>query len=628
MSDDARTDFFSSSAPTAAADQDARTAFFATAANPSSKPQPSYDIPQGPINSAVQGAFRSLVQGAAAPIAGGLRGLWDIAKGGFKPAAVDQAAKNIASTENAVSYHPEDAAHAIGATAMQSEWNPLTVPGRALGGLGIELGDAAESLGAPPIVSAAAKTLPTAIAILAGPAAAIAKRGFAPYKVAAEEPTPTAASVVAAAVQNSKQSMGAAAAAPRLAQASQPLQEAIVDAAQKTGGAVNPDALAAHAEADAHGIQLTKGQALQDPVQFSMERNDTDPRIVKRFNEQEQQMTDALDNIRRDAGPSTVQNNAIQNGQIAVDALKARDAPVKADIKAKYQALVDANGGTVPIDSGAFVSNMDAALKKQYLTSSVPPAGAELLNSLRAGESLDFEGFEAARTRLAEAQRNGGSEGVAAGILRNQLEQLPLSPAASGLKVIADAARGAAKSRFDELEADPAYEAAVNDPAKIGAPSPLADTFLDKYALNAPKANLDLMMQKLGPEGQEAVISHTLSTIRDKAITPNGVVTANGYNGAMEKLGPKLGSLVPDATQESLESLGRVITKVKVAPPGNFVNYSKSGVIMNAAKGMGEAALNAKTFGLGVPVLKGLAHGRWVQESLEPGAGLSDLTQK
>lgn len=424
----------------------------------------------------------------------------------------------------------------------------------------------------------------------------------------------------------SQQSMGAAQAVPPASSLPPALQKAVVAHAQRTGGAINPEALTNHAEAMQHGVQLMEGQATRDPILYSNEQNSVDPKIRARINKQEDQLTDAIDDVRREAGPATVGNNPIQNGQIAVDSLKSYDVPVKADIKGRYKALIDANGGTVPIDTSSFLQNVDAQLKKQYLTDSVPSQGTAILNSLRRDEPMDFEGFEAARSRLAEAQREGGSGGVAAGIIRNQLEQLPLSPAAASLKGLADSARSAAKARFDAMEADPAYEAAVNDTAKIGAPSPLADKFLDKYALNAPKANLDLMMQKLDEGGQEAVASHTLSTMRKAAIGNTGEVMPNGYAGFMQKYGPKLDSLVKPDTAESLDSLGRVIHNAKVAPPGDVVNYSKSGVIMNAAQGAGESFVNAKTAGLGIPIIKRLVSSRDVKRTLEPGAGLSRLS--
>ena len=90
----------------------------------------------------------------------------------------------------------------------------------------------------------------------------------------------------------------------------------------------------------------------------------------------------------------------------------------------------------------------------------------------------------------------------------------------------------------------------------------------------------------------------------------------------MQKFGPKFDSLVTPETKESLESLGRVITNAKVAPPGSFVNYSKSGVVANAAQGLGEVALNAKTMGMGVPILKGMIKSRFAKDALAPGAGI------
>ncbi len=568
--------------------------------------------------------------GTLASIGAGYRGLWDIATG----KGIDQAANNVRDTQSRFTTGTNERT----AEVMASPWNPLN----AISGGANMLGETVASDTGSPLLGAIANSAVNLEALGLGgkgSAAAIKATGkaagtatdLAGSVASAFRPTPlTAQQVVERSAINSPQSMGAASAAANLSKAPPQIKVAIVKAAQQTGGAVNDVAMHNHLEAAAHGVDLMEGQATRDATTFSDEQNSTNPAVMKRRQDQEVQMTDAIDNIRREAGPTTVQNNPIQNGQLAVDALKSYDEPIKADIKSKYQALVDANGGTVPIDPGQFLSNVDSALKKQYLTASVPPAASELLGSLRAGEPLDFEGFEAARTRLAEAQRDGGSSGVAAGIIRNQLEQLPLSQQAAGLKGLADTARSAAKARFDALDSDPAYQAAVDDNAKIGTPSPLADKFLDKYALSAPKANLDLMMQKLSPEAKQAVASHALSTIRDSAITNNGKVSPNGYNGAIQKYGPKLSSLVGPETVESLESLGHVITNAKVPPEGHFVNYSKSGVLRNAATGtaqeIGGAVLNAKTMGLGVPIVKGLADRAFAKRVLAPGAGLGKLS--
>ena len=252
---------------------------------------------------------------------------------------------------------------------------------------------------------------------------------------------------------------------------------------------------------------------------------------------------------------------------------------------------------------------------------------------------MDFEGYENARTRLAAAQRGGGSAGEAARIVRGQLEQMPLSPAAAQLKGLADTARSAAKSRFDALEADPAYQAAVDDVSagnKKGSPTPLADTFLDKYALSksAPKSQVDLMMQKIkatDPDAAGAVASHALNAVRKAAISPNGNVLPNGFNGAMQKLGPKLDSLIEPDTKDSLESLGRVITNAKVEPAGGKVNYSRSGVLTrDAIRSAAEGLANAKTgglYGMAKNALN-LSENAFAREALKPGAGLDKLATK
>lgn len=467
-----------------------------------------------------------------------------------------------------------------------------------------------------------------AVGTVLGPAALV--KGFP-----RAAPVGTPADIVARSSQG--QSMGAAAASPNITAISPELQQAVVEAARKTGGAVNPDVLKAHIEAEEHGVQLMKGQATRNPEQFTAEQNSTHPDITARLNTQNTQLTDALDTIRRDASPTTVGNDYIENGRSAVDALKAYDEPIQADIRAKYKALTDANGGNVPIDTGKFLTNVDASLKKGFLTKTAAstPEISEILDSVRSGEPMDFEGFENARTRLAAAQRAGGSVGEAARIVRGQLEQMPLSPQAAGLKGLADTARSAAKARFDQLDADPAYQAAVDDVSAgnaKGSPSPLADTFLDKYALSksAPKSQVDLMMQKIratDPDAAGAVASHTLNTLRTAAVKPNGNIVPSGFNGALQKLGPKLDSLIAPETRDSLESFGRTLTNAKAEPAGGKVNYSRSGVVVrDALTGAAEGFANAKSGGL-YGIVKGLVpkDKAFAREALKPGAGLDQL---
>jgi hypothetical protein len=440
-----------------------------------------------------------------------------------------------------------------------------------------------------------------------------------------------------ASVLDSPQSMGAARAAPDLEEASAPLQQAVRAASRK--GPVNETARDNHLEADQHGIQLMEGQATRDPAQFSNEQNSTHGAIVRRIGDQEAQMVDALDNIRREAAPGHVQNDPIENGQVAVDALKAYDEPVKAAIDAKYAAARKASAtGDLQMDGRTFVKDAMEALKPQNKYRFLPETARGIINDVNdAFGTMSLDDFQAYSTQLgneiAKAKRVGdGNAAFAIGKVNEALQKVqPIGTESAEAKALFDQARAAAKARFDAFDADPAYQAAVDDVSldgvKRGKPSALADKFLDKYVLQAPRANAERVMQKFDPDAQQAVASHVLSTIRKSAVGSTGKISPAGYNSAVAKYDPKLDILLSPETRESIESLGRVIHNAKVAPPGNFVNYSKSGVISNAAHGvaqpLAEAALNAKTFGMGVPVIKGIAESNFAKRSLAPGAGLT-----
>ncbi len=439
---------------------------------------------------------------------------------------------------------------------------------------------------------------------------------------------------------DSAQSMGAARSAPSIDKLSPSLRRAVREASQETGAVPNADVLERHAEADLHGVQLTEGQATRDPITYSNEQNSTHKDIVKRLGDQNDQLTDAIDNVRREAAPGAVQNDPIENGQIAVDSLKAYDEPVRADIDAKYAAARSASAdGDLQMNGSSFVENANKALKPQSKFRFLPSTVKGILDDVgEAGGKMSLDDYQAYDTQLgneiAKAKASGDGNAVAAITrVRDVLHTVePIGEETAKAKALFSTARSAARARFEALEADPGYEAAVNDISlngvKKGKPSALADKFLDRYALQAPKANVDRLMEKLDPDAQQAVAAHTLSTIRKAAITNNGVVTPSGFTGAVSKYGSKLDSLVSPETRESLDSLGRVIHNAKVAPPGHFVNASKSGVISNAAHGvaqpLGEAVINAHTLGMGVPVIKGIAENRFAKRVLAPGAGLKN----
>lgn len=444
-----------------------------------------------------------------------------------------------------------------------------------------------------------------------------------------------------AAAASSPQSMGAAASAPRLHSLSPELQQGVRAAVQQTGGAVPPETLARHVEADSLPVkmQLTEGQATQDPQTISQEMNTRGrtPEMVSRLNQQNQQLIDNVRELRDRVGPDVFTTNPVDHGASLIESYKAKDAPIKADITAKYKALEDANGGQFPLDTNGFVKSADAALSKALKSNSVPSDLAANLNEFRNGRQMTFEDFESLRSDAADAARTStdGRQRAAAGIIRDQLEKMPLTEEAAKLKPLADAARSAAKARFDALDADPAYEAAVHGTVP-------EDRFVQRFITgpSATRNGVTTMRQNLAddPTATQTMGVATLDHLRQSAgIDPmgNGNFTQAGFNKALTALDPKLQSLVDPKTVEHLGTLGNVARYTQTQPRGSYVNNSNTlvGALAEHGKSLAEGAANtflgARVIPVGTMVREAAqkrAAAKATARSLAPGAGLTRLS--
>lgn len=444
------------------------------------------------------------------------------------------------------------------------------------------------------------------------------------------------------------QSQGAAVVPPNVSSLSVPLQQEIVNVAGR-GGTVNPEVLERQARADQFGIKLREGQATRDPGIYSEEENAVKehPEIAADKDTQDTRLVGALDTIRQETSPSSVQNNARQHGQTALDQYKLYDEPIKANISAKYKALEDANGGTIPIDPQQAVANAQQSMRRANVDTFLPDKVRSMVQNAADGGEFTANTLENLRTRLATAARSAvdGNEAHAINLTRDAFEQLPMKgPEAIKFKGLADAARGAARARFDEIAADPAYEAAVNDYkgnsfVKPGQHSQLADSFMNDHVLNAPRADVETMQQKFknNPDMQEAIAGHALNALKDASglNAENKGFKQHGYNKALKKMSDKADLLFDPQTSQKLADLGAVAHDIQVPPIGNSVNYSKSGVLINAARKLGgaaEHAVNSATFGIGGTIGRGLlpdmASKNFVKNALKPGAGLDYPVKK
>jgi hypothetical protein len=399
---------------------------------------------------------------------------------------------------------------------------------------------------------------------------------------------------------------------------------------------VNLKALESHVEALnlPDPVYLTKGQATEDLVALSNELNRRGelPNIAQRIGEQNKKLVNNLTLIREKAAPDVFGTKPSEFGQQVIDGYLNIDRQRNDNIRQLYGQLEQAAGGNFPIDAQKFVQSADQQLKKKLKSEFLPPEIDRQLQSYRDGSRMDFEQFESLRTNLAteirKAERAGdGNKSFALGVVRDSLENLPLTGEAAKLKPLADAARKAAKERFDALKRDPAYSAAVE-----GKVAP--ENFIDTFVLSKGKgteANVRQMMSALGrgsPE-QQAIAAGLMETITRKAVDSSGNFSQAAYNKILRDLEPKLLEVFDPDSAKQLKSLGNVSRKVMAQPKGGFANNSNTLVA-----GLAEKAGKALELGLNISTANLLPLGtiakqarqrkaaeKFQRETLEPLAG-------
>jgi hypothetical protein len=665
MSDDPRTDFFASGDTSAAADQDARTAFFASDGQSDTTSTPvTYDAAEfkrrvgrepepaelanfkafkgvGFAGDPTQGKFTmgqaavggaedalSLATGAPASIAaagGYLYGL--TGAGGSDSLSAARAARN------ALTYQPRTEAGQAGMETL-GQIKPGEIVPRLLDVAGApnaaqtvreveeRTGDVAPLLGEAaagfPVTRAIGRVAGSVISSMADPEAAVELQGG----------------------MNSPQSMGAARSAPPVEAATPELQDAIRTTAQQTGGAVNPDALNRQLEADSLPVpmQLTKGQALQDPARISFEQNmrGQQPELGARFSQQNGQLVQNLESIRGQVGPDVFTSNPVDHADTLIDAYKAKDQVARTQIDEAYDTARKSLTPNTPVmDASQLRTNVHQILEDKWATESAPPDIVKRLDALADGNGVITAGqLEGLRTRLADLSRSSdGSARYAAHLIRGAVEDQDLLPGTESFKAPFDEARGLARARFQTMETDPAYNAAVNGTVP-------ADRFIQKFIVGGTRDGLARMRANFAdnPTATQTMSVAALDHLRRASGIDdmgNGNFSQANFNKNLQAIAPKFPSLFDHATRENLSTLGNVARYTQFQPRGSFVNNSNT--FTAAAAEAGKTALEgaANVAAKGIPVgtwirkgLQGKAARDFARESLRPGAGIEELQQK
>jgi hypothetical protein len=620
------------------------------------------------------GAGEMLLQGATGLVAQPIAGLGGLAAGatnyfnraiGSDTPDINEA-DVVRGLQNQLTYQPQSRSAAAGAATIASGVNAAdrAVAQPALEAIG-NVSPTAENVvrtavpAAAEILSSAAPvaklaTAPGRAVLLNAEAAAggaaranVTNAARQAERVAASPlgPATTAEEVLQRQAASSAQNMGAAAAAPSLANVSPELKAAIVDSARKTGGAINPEALQRLTDADevfrGTGAKLSEGQALQDARLISEEQNMRGrvPEFGKQFEAQAPALARRLQTIRDEAGPDVFSANHVEHGDTLMNAYRTVDEARSTAINKAYADLRAAAGGNFPIGGKSLLDDVNSRLHSQLITDHAPRSIMNALEGFAAKPgSMTFENFEAMRTNLATIQRTAtdGLERKAAGLIRQAMEDLPLAPGAAKLKPLADRARALARERFQAIEADPAYDAVVN-----GSVEP--DDFVRKFVTGGKRDNLTRMAQTIGtdPGAQQTLAVAALDYLRDAArLNPHfeGNFAADSFNKALQKLGPGVQSILPAKVVEQVEQLGRVARATTFRPRGEFVNSSNTFTaaaaegVKEGTKGAAEGVANVAAGGVPVGTwirkgMEGAAHRRQARRSFDPRSALSRLPE-
>jgi len=660
-----------------------------------------------PNNGAITTPFSELVANQASSlgstVAGGYAGLYQGAKtllqGGGTDKALNDAVNAIHETEQAGTYTPKTAEGAQMVKQFGSGYNPLNWIPNATQAVGNAGGDALASVGLPgagAVVKGIGAAAPLALGLKsvqgglsklsdlvkpageALPEAARVDPTLDPlptkplYKLVDGKPVliseaPPGAPSPIAPITPSEQpgatlapingiprvevrGTSADAAPPSIADATPAFQQAVADL-EKKGTPLPAAVQAKYLEGDTLDVPVkqTQGEVTGDPVLLSNEKNGrggakplVDPSF---YNERGKAMGANLDVQRQAVAPDIPGDlHPAEAGQTLVDAYKNMDAPVKADISAKYKALSNANGGQLPLSGKDFMAAANQALEANNKGAFLPPEIQRTLAPYQDGGPMTYNNFENLRTILASAARkaSAASDGNAAqaiSTVRDSLESLPMTAETSAIKPLADAARNAARQRFQNIESDPAYKAAVNDAVPSGTPSPLADDFVRKFIINGKGSNVSNMAQNLAADSlaKQTMGAAGIDYLKKQAgwNPESGTFAAKSFSNGMGQLGPKMDSLFPARTSQQLGQLNKVATRAAMQPAGSFVNNSNTltAAGLGAVKTGLEGLANIKTLGAygaakaGVGILRS---NKAAKASVDPAAWgkLSDIGSK
>jgi len=333
-------------------------------------------------------------------------------------------------------------------------------------------------------------------------------------------------------------------------------------------------------------VELTAGQASQDPVLISRERNERGfkEQHAQRFNEQNKALQENANIIKQNVAPNVSTTDYVADAQNLIDSVKSIKEKNTTRTQEAYKKLEDAAGGKFPIDGKKFANNAIEKLTSEDRLDYLPSTIKNKLDSYAAGsKEMNFNLFENLRSDLAAEMRKADRAGDGnmkhvLGVVRNELENLPMTEADANLKALADNARQTAKADFDLEKSNPLYSKVLNESAD-------SKDFIQNFVIRSKNADFVKSMDLL--KNDSTALEHLRSGTMDYIIRESTDASGNFSNAKFHKaienlnVNKKLDTLFGKNSKQLID-LADVAKIVEARPKGAFVNESNTATALGS----------------------------------------------
>jgi hypothetical protein len=330
-------------------------------------------------------------------------------------------------------------------------------------------------------------------------------------------------------------------------------------------------------------VELTEGQASQNPVLISRERNERGFKEAhaQRFNEQNRALQENAVIIKQNAAPNVTTTDYVADAQNLIDTVKSIKEANKVKTQEAYKALEDAAGGKFPLDAKKFGENALRELSKKEDIEFLPETFKTRIEDYANGKKeMNFDQFENLRSQLFKATKGNVDGNVvhALNLVRNELENLPMTEVDARIKGLADNARKTAKADFDLEKSNPLYNKVLNESAD-------SKDLIQNFVIRSKNADfmksIDLL--KDDPVALEHLRSGTMDYIIRESTDASGNFSTAKFQKNIENLNvnKKLDALFGENSKQ-LKDLAEVAKVVEARPRGSFVNESNTATALGS----------------------------------------------